>query len=520
MERIVSIATSKRGWPVVLLLLAIAGHAYSLTVTGARFWIDSIVYFQLALDLFDGDALVRLYDSGFGFFYQHTGMGLPLLIRLLDAIFRDHLWPALAVLQHGLSALAVTYFVLAFNGRLSRLAQIAAVIVCSLHPYFAAFNGAPLTESVSASLLLFSLGITIRALDGRVSVPISFGMLLPLSIVAAQFRPYLGLVVILATVVILQKAGGPWRLRIPMYAVTVLALVAGLLAFPIYRTVLGVSFFLPNVSGLLLTHVSYVSWDLDQETSNSLKTVVQDEAIREQLIGREKFNYDSARRVMDDLVASGVSRREAQRRIAAAAWRVRISSVWSIERQLQLPLASIGLQLAPVCCLPGRQLMRDFDAKGLYRVHRAYWRWNSGLANESYLETFDRFTEMTRSLKIFTEAADEFYIARIRPYITDVSKPFRDPLRLLFSVSDPLIVLGWVGMFLCFWPQQRLTLLVLAAPFVVIYAASAYAAVVGDNRHAHPLLPIIVVGCMKAADEFFARRLWTRFWSWKRPASG
>jgi len=45
----------------------------------------------------------------------------------------------------------------------------------------------------------------------------------------------------------------------------------------------------------------------------------------------------------------------------------------------------------------------------------------------------------------------------------------------------------------------------------VVYAAAAYAHVFGDSRHAHPLLPIIVVGIVKAMDEFIARRPWKRF---------
>src|ERR1019366_6707480 len=102
-------------WCLFLLFFAIAAHAYSMVVTGAKFWIDSIAYFELALALFDGEQLGRLYHSEFGFLYQHVVPGLPLLIRVLDEVFRDHLWPASAIFQGLLSASAVTYFVLAFR---------------------------------------------------------------------------------------------------------------------------------------------------------------------------------------------------------------------------------------------------------------------------------------------------------------------------------------------------------------------------------------------------------------------
>jgi hypothetical protein len=506
-------------WALFLLCFAISAHAYSVVVTGAKYWIDSIVYFELALALFDADQLAQLYQSGFGFLYQHTEPGLPLLIRTLDLISRGHFWPALAIFQGLLSASAVTYFVLAFRTKLSRPAQLATVIVCGLHPYFVSFHTAALTESISASILLISLGIAIRSLDGRLSLRASLGLLLSLSVIAAQFRPYLGLVGIIAAALIVFERGRPRRLA--LYAATALALATGTLAFPLYRAALGIGFFLPNVSALLLTHASYVAWDLDSETANSLKAVVLNDEIRARLIGKQPIDYDDAKHIFNDLVASGLSPADARQKIAAAAWRVRTSSIGAIERQFQLPLASIGFQYLPACCWPNRQMTRELTAWTVYRNARIYFRWNSGVDNgtyagASYVQVFDRFSEMTRAQRVFSEAAQDFYVAKIRPYVTDSLKRFRDPLHLAFWVTDPFVVAGWFGLVLCFWPLQRMTLLLVFVPFAVIYAVVVYTHIAGDNRHAHPLLPIIIVGCMKLVDEFFARNYWSRLRSMVR----
>jgi hypothetical protein len=500
-------ATNER-WCLFLLFFSIASHAYSIAVTGAKFWIDSIVYFELARALFDADQLSRLYHSEFGFFYPHVVPGLPFLIRVLDGIFREHLWPALAVLQGLLSAAAVTYFVLAFRQKLSRPAQLAAVILCGLHPYFMSFHAAALTESIPASIMLISLGLAVRALDGRLSLKVSLSLLLLLSIISAQFRPYLGVVEILIAALVVFERGRPWR--IPLYAATVLALAAGTLAFPVYRAALGAGFSLPNVSALLLTHISYVAWDLDRDTAQSLNTVVLNDTLREKLIGKEYFNYSDAEHVFDDLISSGLSPQQAQRKMAAAAWRIRTSSIGIVERQLQLPLASIGFQYAPVCCQPNRELTRDMTGFFLFRHIRYYFRWNSGVDPGNYLELFDRFTEMTRSSHVYSDAAENFYISRIRPYVTDALKPLRDPLHLTFFVSDPLILVAWFGLFLLFWPGQRTELLVLLVPFAVIYAVAVYTHIFGDNRHAHPLIPIVIVGFVKVVDDFFTKGYWSR----------
>ena len=507
-------------WSLLLLCCALATHAYSIAVTGAKFWIDSIAYFELALALFDAGQLSQLYSSTFGFLYQHVVPGLPFLIRVLDGIFKEQLWPAMAVIQGLLSASAVTYFVMAFRDKLSRPAQIAAVVLCGLHPFFVSFHAAALTESVSASILLFSLGIAVRALDGRLSLGVSLSLMLVLSILAAQFRPYLGLVgIIVAALVIFQRATA-WR--VALYAVTALAFVAGILVFPLYRAALGVGFFLPNVSALMITHVSYVAWDFDKETADSLNSVVLSDRMRARLIGTDQINYADAKEIFDDLVSSGRTPAEARRLIGAAAWRVRTSSVGIVERQLQLPLASIGFQLAAVCCQPGRQLTRDMTASDLFRHIRNYYRWNSGVARVNYVEAFDKFSEMTRSSQTYSDAAQIFYDSRIRPFVTDSLKSFRDPLHLALLVSDPFILLAWFGLFLCFWPGQKTALLTMFVPFAVIYAVAVYTHIFGDNRHAHPLIPIIVVGLVKAVDDFFTRGIWARLrarWTFSRSST-
>jgi hypothetical protein len=372
------------------------------------------------------------------------------------------------------------------------------------------FHAAALTESIPASFMLISLGLAIRALDGRLSLKVSLSLLLLLSILSAQFRPYLGVVEILVAALVIFRRGKPWR--VALYAATALALAVGTLAFPVYRAALGAGFFLPNVSAILLTHVSYIAWDLDKNAAQSLNAVVLNDAIREKLTSKENFTYSDAKQVFDDLVSSGLSPAQAQQKMAAAAWRIRTSSFGAIERQLQLPLASIGFQYAPACCMPNRELTRDLTGWGMNRHIRWYFRWNSGLDDGSYLDYFDRFTEMTRSSRVYSDAAEDFYSSRIRPYVTDSLKSFRDPLHLTFFVSDPLILIAWFGLFLLFWPAQRTSLLVMLVPFAVIYAVAVATHIFGDNRHAHPLIPIVIVGFVKVVDEFFTRGIWSRFW--------
>jgi hypothetical protein len=40
--------------------------------------------------------------------------------------------------------------------------------------------------------------------------------------------------------------------------------------------------------------------------------------------------------------------------------------------------------------------------------------------------------------------------------------------------------------------------------------AAVYTHIFGDNRHAHPLIPIIIVGAVKVIDDFFTKCVWSR----------
>ena len=120
-------------------------------------------------------------------------------------------------------------------------------------------------------------------------------------------------------------------------------------------------------------------------------------------------------------------------------------------------------------------------------------------------------------VKIYSDAAENFYAARIRPYVTDSLKSFRDPLHLTLFVTDPFILMAWFGLFLCFWPGQRTALLMMFVPFAAIYAVAVYTPISGDNRHAHPLIPIIVVGVAKVADDFFTKGVWARLRARSKP---
>jgi len=157
---------------------------------GAKYWFDSLTYFQLAEGLTSPSALRRLYAGPFGAIFQHLMPGPSFLILCFEGLFGKFMWPAFAIFQNALSVLATVYLVTGFSRYLGRAAQITIVVLIALFPYFSAFHNAILTESLTSSLVMIIAGVTIRCLEGRLRCMRAVVVILLLGILGAQIRSY------------------------------------------------------------------------------------------------------------------------------------------------------------------------------------------------------------------------------------------------------------------------------------------------------------------------------------------
>ena len=98
-----------------LLLVSLTIQLLSGRALGAKYWWDTIAYFQLAEALRSFDSLRELYSGPFGTVYQHLMPGLPALILLFEKLFDSHLWLAFAISQNVLSAVACVYMATCFS---------------------------------------------------------------------------------------------------------------------------------------------------------------------------------------------------------------------------------------------------------------------------------------------------------------------------------------------------------------------------------------------------------------------
>lgn len=502
----------------VLLFTSLALHSFMGMAMGAKYWWDSIAYFQLADSLRDLSSLHALYSGPFGIIYQHLMPGLPALILLFERMFGSALWPAFAIFQNGLDIVACVYLATGFSGKTGRIGQLAIVVLTASFPYFSAFHNAILTESITSSFVMLMVGVTVRSLMGRVELTWALIAIFFLAVIGGNFRSYVVLVGGGLSALVIYCATRFDRLR--LYAIPVATVLVGASIFPVYRTIAGIEFFYPRVDALMLAHANYVNWDLDKRSREAVESVVSDPVILDKLETANKgLNPDDIVKIVDDLVAKGLSQSEAIKRIKKAGWIVRTQSWEVVRRQLQLSLSSLGFQRLATCCAGSLILQNGgFTSEKMLEHLQFYYRWNAGLATSNYVSTFDDFTSRYRTApRYFSPTVINWYTSRVRPHILEHPTSWRNLSGLNSIFPDALVILGFMGFAVLSWRDWRIAP-IFGLLIVPVYFSSLYAAFVGDNRHAHFLLPFYILGAVTFLESTLSQ-LFVRAMTFRAKAS-
>lgn len=490
-----------------LLLVSLAVHCFMAVGMGAKFWWDTITYFQLSDALRDLGSLHDLYSGPFGIIFQHLMPGLPVLILLFERLFGSALWLAFAVFQNGLDVLASVYLATAFSGTISRAGQLAIVILIALFPYFSAFHNALLTESITASIVMLMIGVTVRCLTRRIQLTWAIIALAVLAIIGGNFRSYVVLVGGGLIVLSIYSTAGFGRLR--LYAIPIVTVLVGTSIFPVYRTLAGIELFYPSVDSLSLAYANYTNWQLDDRSRHAVESVVSDPAILHKLESENNgITPDDVVKMVYDLEANGFSRSEAIRKIKQASLLVRTQSWEVIRRQLQLSLSSLGFQRIATCC-SGTFILQNggYTGKKMLAHLQFYYRWNAGLSPSNYVSLFDEYTARYRAMpQYYSSTVIDWYVDRIRPHILEHPTPWRNALGLNSISPDALVILGVIGFAVLSLRDWRLGVIIwmLVTP---VYLSALYATFVGDNRHAHLLWPFYILGIVALIDSAAPRLL-------------
>lgn len=455
---------------------------------GATYWYDSAIYVQLAKALVQPDGLIDFYSGSRYYIFQHLMPGLSVLIALASLLFGPYAWIALAVFQHIVAAIALFYFINVAIKWMPLWASLFLGILIALHPFYAAFHNAPLTESLSGSFVIFGLALV---LDIIYQKKYSWKQLIALTgvgILATQFRSYIGVVFILYLAIIFFL-NFSIRKCLP---VCISAILIGLsvLAFPIYRSIQIDDFFMPNVDNLILGHVLYLYLEPSERSKKILNTIPYPPDLPMEKVLSEGLDFKSSAFLADYIDTVTGSNRKTRQLLSGVARNLRFDTTTVIINQLRLNLSSIGFNYLQFCFDKGLQIRRGgYTWNKLKKLAQYYYNWHSW-GKKNYQETFKKHLEMYRRYpSIYDDHVIFEYDRMISPYISSQSIFPRDPLFLNKVPSDLWVLCGLIGLPFIYYKSKKATF-VFIVTIGIVYISTLIGSVVGNPRYAYPLMPL------------------------------
>jgi len=480
-------------------------------VFGATYWYDSAIYVQLANALVQPDGLTAFYSGPRYYIFQHLMPGLPLVFALSYFLFGVHAWIALAVFQHIVAAFALIYFINIGIKWLPLWAGFFLGILIALHPFYAAFHNAPLTESLSGTFVIFGLALVLDIIYQRKYGYRQLVALTGVGILATQFRSYIGVVFILYLVIIFfLKISGRKCLSVFISA-TLIGL--SVLAFPIYRAIQIDDFFMPNVDNLMLQQVMYLNLEPSDRSKKRLDTISFPPDLPMETVLSDGLDYKSSAYLAEYIDTVTGNNHKTRQLLSAVARFLRLDSITIIINQLRLNLSSIGFNYLQFCCDQGLQIRRGgFTWNRLKEHAQYYYDWHSW-SLKNYQQTFQQYLELYRQdPSIYDSHVISKYGRMMSSYISSQSIFPRDPLLLNKVPTDLWVLCGFIGLVFVYRKSKKATLVFLVT-IGTVYISTLIGSVVGNIRYAYPLLPLyfFLTSFMIAEFRFSAKKFAKRF---------
>jgi hypothetical protein len=481
-------------WNHWVLLLIIVVHVYFLFAYMATFWIDSIVYVQLAEALRSSTGLSDFYSNGGSWVYGYIQPGLSLIWLVLDIIPANLRWPCLAVFQHGAAVVALYYCWTSIRGvRLTTGATIPVILLLFL-PYYQTYHNALLTESLTSSALLFVFAAASRIAHEDEFPRRDFIVGLVFLCAVTQLRSYWGAAAAMMIVVALmaRRNGFPALFR----RVAILTVVAGVsaVAFPVYRYIATGEFFLTRYGLNAIQYSYHATPGLSQQVREQVERQQLPQAVKDVLIKDERTFY------LKDMLKTGrfwrslgLSGADIARKGEEIGRLIAGDPSWTLRRRVFFGVMAAGAIRIAKLYPAGKPLFRGMDAAGFLKHQDAYNKWQNWLLPRDYRRELNSYFSSKRYDKglPFEQAAQDAVKTTWEPYVTMRSPIWRDPLRLGSLPPDLWLAIGVVSALVLLFRDPPVGVFIL-----ILVAMSSLAGALTflvNTRYVAPLFPVYLM---------------------------
>lgn len=475
---------------ILLGSIIFGGHILALVTYGATYWVDNIIYINLAYQLFQGQGLVAFYTPPMACIATHIPILPSLLWGAAYQLFgQNYVWLVYAIIQHFVAALALFYLVSKLKKYFSASVLLVASVIVVALPIYQSFHNMVMTESLASSALLFLIAATLELSDRTTSQGWSIAIFIMAGVTGIQARPQ----IILFAIVLLICVVVIFRTVRPVFAV----LVAGCLLlayciFPLIRWASTGKFFLPHIDCLavrsaLFSHTPMPGGSVEK----ILATANLPAELKSERISPQGLSYEDTILWSSYLSQQGLSDTAIRRYFTKLAWQIRFSSITTITSQLDAALTGLGMIHFSLFHQENDILSEGLPRHVWTQHYQMHYVWLSWVDTVGYRVQFDDFISRWWPLPDWYHPTA---VAQMRdsigPYVVD-AHPWRDPLKLA-QVWPDIWAIGWIVGLAGLWLKGKKRVATILGSTGIINYIVVLIVGFGNIRYAYIVLPILV----------------------------
>ena len=479
--------TNSKYFPHLLATIIFIGHVIALVSFGATFWVDSILYLDMAHYMSNGIGLTGFYSPIKMCIASHFPPFPALLWAWLYPIFSSHTWLIFAILQRLLAGVALFYLIMAIQKYLNRVILLIATVILLLYPYYESFHNMVMTESIASSTLMMMMGSTLYLVSGKKNYKLHLFSFTVASFLGIQTRPQM----ILFALSLLAIQVFTLRKNFLKYILPLVVIILGYFVFPFGRFFLTGQFFLPNIQCLgvrsaLMSHIGQ-----EDETAIILSKYDRPPEIDPIKASTEGLSYEQSLAWKIYLNNKGLNHKQVNRMLGKIAREIRFSNIKGILSEVDSALSGVGLLNISIFHIAD-DILSEGKTKAYWTKHyTVHYKWLSWTSEADHREIFDDFLGRFKVSGLYDPEVIKMMNETISPYISK-SRQGRDLLGLS-SIPTDFWFIGWLfGTIYIYLYKSKILAAILTVPTVVNYFVVLFVGF-GNIRYFYVAAPFEVI---------------------------
>ncbi len=484
---LVRASNNAKSFKLTLAAIISIGHLVALFSYGATFWVDGIIYLDMAHYLMTGN-LSQFYSPIMTCIASHFPLLPSLIWTLLYPVFANFTWIIFASIQHLVAGVGLFYLILALRKYLAKTPLLIATVVLICYPFYQSFHNMVMTESLASSFLIIMVAASIFVASKSKRILLHEMIFMGATFLGIQSRPQIALFAL--GLIFFQVFS--LRTKLWKYVMLGIFVVFSYFAFPLLRWATTGEFFQPSIA-CLSVRTSLMS-QIGQSNPKAVEIISQYDfpeviAPSESIV--EGLTYEQSLAWSNYLIGKGMSEKQANLYMQKIANEIRFSDMESITSQIDSAFSGIGLLNLGLFHRQNEVISEGMTKEYWTRHYTNHYRWLSWTSEADHTDIFDDFTNRFIAIGWYNLDSINMMIVTMRPYISK-SILGRDIFYLSKIPTDLFTLLWLIGIISLIRHRLLLLASALGIPVVINYFVVLFVGF-GNIRYFYLAAPFVVI---------------------------